>query len=112
MAKPYRQKQKINKKIKAVVEQYLDAVSKEGMPIRSAYIFGSQIRSAGRGGSDIDVCIVSSALQKNWWRESMKLRAIRRQVDLRIEPHGFSPEDFVPEHPLVWEIQQHGVRVR
>ena len=105
-------KRKLDKKICAIVEQYLKDIIKNGVPVKAAYVFGSQVTGQRRPDSDIDVCIISPLFKNEWWKTQMRLRSIRRQIDLRIEPHGFAPEDFIPEHPLAAEIKREGVRMR
>ena len=39
------------------------------------------------------------------------LLRLAAQVDDRIEPAPFTPQDFVPSDPLVSEIQRTGVRL-
>jgi len=35
----------------------------------------------------------------------------RWDVDLRIEPHPFRPEDFTPDNPWVAEILRSGIKI-
>lgn len=104
---------KRNNKIIArqVARDYVKELKKNNVPVTVAYVFGSYISGRPNKNSDIDVCIVSPYIKKQWWKGSKKIWALRHEVDARIEPHIFSPDDFVIENPLVGEIKKHGVKV-
>ncbi|KJU83578.1 DNA polymerase, beta domain-containing protein [Candidatus Magnetobacterium bavaricum] len=36
---------------------------------------------------------------------------IASDIDNRIEPVPFRPEDFIDEDPLVWEIKRYGIKL-
>ena len=112
LKKSVNNKKRLNKKIQTVVEKYLHAIADSGLPIQAAYVFGSQVSGRSNPESDIDIGIISINFRHQWWVTQMKLRALRRPIDLRIEPHGFAPEDFIPEHPLFLEIKRHGIKMQ
>ncbi len=43
--------------------------------------------------------------------ECLDLMRQAAQIDDRMQPHSFPPEDFNASHPLAAEIRQTGVRV-
>src|SRR3989338_8512648 len=106
-------KKTTKKKAKEYVIDFLDYLEREkGLPIESAYFFGSYVKGRPKNWSDIDIAVVSNKFggatdpYEYLWKN---LRDI--DVERGIEPVGFHPKTFVNEDPLVWEIKQHGVRV-
>jgi len=98
----------IIKKIKC----YLKKVSQNGFKIKQAYLYGSYARGKQRKNSDIDVAIVSPAFSADFVTNYVVLARLRKNIDIRIEPKAFLPEEFVDEHPLVWEIKQYGILLK
>lgn len=95
-----------------LVKKYLALVSRK-YPVQAAYLFGSFARGTIREGSDIDVCIISSAFGKDYFDEEMDLRRETLQVDSRIEPVAFNPADFDDKYNvLVHEIKTHGIQIQ
>ncbi|MDP2630650.1 MAG: nucleotidyltransferase domain-containing protein [Candidatus Uhrbacteria bacterium] len=103
---------RIKKKIKTLVDSYLNDLEGRGLEIQAAYIFGSQARGTAHDASDVDVCIISPkfgsphrALQ--WlWREKPLFFS-------QIEPVGYSKKEFSEyRQPLVAEIKKDGIRIR
>lgn len=81
-------------------------------PFHAIYLFGSQVMGKAKAWSDIDVAVVSDKLKKNEDKNRFLLWRIRREVDIRIEPHGFTIEDFQDNSdPLVYEIKRTGIRI-
>lgn len=89
---------------------FLKLVEESGIPIVSAFIFGSYAKGRVREESDIDVCLISPSFS-NIFDDRLKLIRLRRKVDFTIEPHPFNPKDFIDENPLVWEIKTNGEKV-
>ena len=102
---------KIDPAVRKIVLDYASRLEQGNIPIKSLYVFGSHARGKAKKYSDIEVCIVSPSLRRNWWKNSHKLWRARESIDLRLEPHGYAPEDFVSEDPLVYEIKKYGVKV-
>ena len=81
-------------------------------PIQKAFIFGSQVRNTADESSDIDVCLVSPALGKDVINETVSLGQIASTIDLRIEPHPMSPEDFAEKYnALAHEVKTYGIPI-
>ncbi|MBI2008463.1 nucleotidyltransferase domain-containing protein [Candidatus Amesbacteria bacterium] len=86
------------------------SLASQSLPIQKAFIFGSYAKNVADESSDIDVCVVSPALGKDIIDETVFLGQIAGQIDLRIEPHPMSPEDFAEKYnPLAHEIRTHGI---
>jgi predicted nucleotidyltransferase len=70
----------------ATARKYLKKIS-PFVPFESAWLFGSYAGKQQRKDSDIDVGIVIKSLETDYLSTMKKLYQIRRQVDVRIEPH-------------------------
>ena len=96
----------------AVIQTFLEKIRPE-LPIERAYLFGSHATGRTRDYSDIDLAIVSPALNtENSIAINLKIigRASRYNVDL--EPICFSPEEFEKEElPIVLDIKRNGIEI-
>lgn len=98
--------------ILAVVNNYLEKVSQSGISVSEAILFGSWARGSPRPDSDIDICIVSPALGKDWVAETVNLRRLAFDIDSRIEPMPLGPDDISDRfNPLAQEINKYGIRI-
>ena len=48
----------------------------------------------------------------NRYLDSLKIIPFRRNIDNRIEPVTYKPDDFNETDPLVAEIKSHGIELR
>lgn len=81
-------------------------------PFFALYLFGSYAKGRAQKWSDIDVAVLSGAMKKNWNKNEEILWKLGAEVDPRIEPVGFSVEDFNKGNdPMIEEIKRTGVRV-
>ena len=95
-----------------VVRKYAEKLKAEKYPFSAIYLFGSFAKETNHKWSDIDVAIVSKEVEKNWKKGRLKLWELRTDIDTRIEPHGFSPEDFKDYwNPMAHEIKKTGIRI-
>jgi predicted nucleotidyltransferase len=92
------------------LDRFLTAV-RQRHRVQAAYLYGSQVSGTATDWSDIDVAVVSPDFSADLFEERVALMRLAAQVDDRIEPHPFTPEDFSANHPLVSEIQRTGVRI-
>ena len=91
---------------------YAKNLKKSGIPFKAVYLFGSYAKGNSRQGSDIDIAVVSPSLQKKYNEGRFLLWKLRRNIDLRIEPHGFTPKTWNdPSDPLVHEIKTTGLKI-
>ncbi len=99
-------------KAKKIVKKYAEKLKKENYPFSAIYLFGSYAKGRTHKWSDIDVAVVSDRLKKNWNKNEDILWRYTIDVDSKIEPHGFTVEDFKENaDPMVSEIKKTGVRV-
>lgn len=95
-----------------VIRKFLESI-RQDLPIERAYLFGSYATGRSRDYSDIDLAIITPALNsKNSLRVGQDIfhRAMQYNVDL--EPICFSPEEFEKEElPIVLDIKREGVEI-
>ncbi len=92
-----------------VAKKFMSVVSAH-FSVETAYLFGSFAKGNFRPESDIDVAIILN--QKNLtFNSEMELVKLRRDIDLRIEPHAFLKKDFNENNPLAHEILKYGIRL-
>jgi len=92
-----------------IAKKFLSSVS-EHFSVKSAYLFGSFAKENPHLDSDIDIAVVIDQKQFTFNNE-MDLVRLRRDIDLRIEPHAFLNKDFNESNPLAHEILKHGIRI-
>ncbi|HCC69056.1 MAG TPA: nucleotidyltransferase [Nitrospiraceae bacterium] len=100
---------KVNDLIFDTVRRFFDKLNEIGISIEVAYLYGSYVKGKQHKWSDIDVAIISSDFDEDRFDERVRLTMIASEIDDRIEPVPFRPEDFVDEDPLVWEIKKEGI---
>lgn len=95
-----------------IAREYTRALQAAGISCDAVYLFGSQVKQSQHKASDIDVAVISPYLRERYMDGRFLLWKIRRGVDLRIEPHGFTPEDWQDDYdPLVHEIKDTGLKI-
>ena len=102
---------KKNRIILDVVSKYIKNLKKNGVRFTEIYLFGSYIKGTCNPDSDIDLAIVLNKKNIDRFNERLKLMKLRWDVDLRIEPHPFSKEDFNKTDPFVKEITATGLKI-
>lgn len=97
---------------KKIVKNYAEKLKKENFTFSNIFLFGSGAAGKARSWSDIDVAVVSDKFKRNWEHNELLLWKIRREVDSRIEPMGFTVEDFKNNNdPMVVEIKKTGIKI-
>lgn len=101
-----------NDEITTVIKKYAETLKARHYPFSAMYLFGSYARGNTHAGSDIDVAVISDKLKENYDTNRFALWNARMDVDVRIEPHGFTEDDFNNNSdPLAYEIRKTGIRV-
>lgn len=98
-----------NKEIIDKVKKYSELLKTKYTNL-NVYLFGSQVTNSADGDSDIDVAIISDSITNDVIEETFKLMKLRREIDLRIEPHPFSQESF-KDNPFSKEILKTGIKI-
>ena len=97
---------------KKIVKNYSKKLRAENYPFQAIYLFGSHSQRKAHKWSDIDVAVVSNKLKRNYDENRFLLWDLRLDVDTRIEPHGFTVDDFKDNaDPMVYEIKKTGIRI-
>ena len=95
--------------IKSKIYRYLAVLKENGIYPVKAYLFGSYLKGTAHRDSDIDIAIVSPDLGEFRFENQMILMRLTWDIDTRIEPHPFLPEEFTPENPDAAEILKTGI---
>ena len=94
-----------------ITKEFTDLV-KEQFPVDRVYLFGSYAINKANIGSDIDVCVVSSAFGKDYSSEEFELIKLAMKIDSRISPVPSSPQDIQNRwSQLAHEITTHGIQI-
>ena len=93
------------------VKRYIEELEKNGIKIREAILFGSIVKGTAKEWSDIDIALVSPDFTGDRFEDRRKIVPLRRNIDNRIEPLPFRPEDFYDGGMLVEEIKKTGMRL-
>jgi uncharacterized protein len=100
------------KNIKTIANKYLEEVIKSGIPVDSAYLFGSYAKGNSNKFSDIDICVVSKKFGRDYFRESVMLGNLANDVDFKIEAVPMTPDDMNDKYStLASEIKKYGSRL-
>jgi len=90
-----------------ITKRFIRELPKD-MSVKKVYLFGSYIKGFYNEDSDIDIAVVFENI-KDYFSVQLLLMRIRRNIDLRIEPHPFTERDFNESDSLAHEILQTGV---
>ncbi|MBI4239463.1 nucleotidyltransferase domain-containing protein [Candidatus Uhrbacteria bacterium] len=97
---------------KKIVRRYAKSLKQAGYPLQALYLFGSHAKGLAHQWSDIDVAIISDRLKKNREKNSFLLWKLRRDIDTRIEPHGFTVKEFSDAaNPMAAEVKKTGIKI-
>ncbi len=97
--------------IRQIVQRYVAVLQENQIDLKEVFLFGSFSKGNPREYSDIDIAIISGSLSGDRYDDRCRLMHLRWDVDVRIEPHPFRPEDFVDDDPLASEIMRTGIRI-
>jgi uncharacterized protein len=89
---------------------YIDAISSK-YNVRQAILFGSFANGTNHEDSDIDIAVVVNNVT-DIIDTQIDLMKLRRKIDLRIEPHPFTTDDFNKSNPVVNEILKYGIVIK
>ncbi len=97
---------------KKIVKKYAEKLRQENYPFAAIYLFGSYAKGKAHKWSDIDVAVVTDKLKRNRDKNENLLWYMRRDINLMIEPHGFTVKDFQDEcDPMAYEIKKTGEKI-
>jgi len=90
------------------VKEY-STLLKKYFPLEKVYLFGSYAKNTNRPDSDIDVAIVVSHIDGDFFSIQPLLWKLRRQIDDRIEPILIEREN--DKGDFLKEIQKNGIEI-
>ena len=94
-----------------ILTAFLKAIPRDKFNLSKAYLFGSYARNNQHEESDIDLAVIIKNLSDPYSAQ-VELMKLRRNFDLRIEPHPFNESDFSIQNPLVYEILKYGQEIK
>jgi predicted nucleotidyltransferase len=89
-----------------IAKEFASAVA-ERYDCVSIILFGSYAKGLFHLDSDIDIAVVLKDYD-NLISIQLDLMKLRRNIDLRIEPHPIRERDYNNDNPLVNEIKKYG----
>ncbi len=81
------------------------------LELKKAYLFGSYAKGSQHPDSDIDIAIIVGRMD-DFFSVQMQLMRLRRDIDLRIEPHPILDVDFNIQNPFAYEIEKTGFELK
>ena len=96
--------------IREIARRYADALRME-FDLQELYVYGSYAKGTQRTDSDIDIAVVADAFTGDTVEDTWRLMKLRRNIDIRIEPHPFLPSDFTQANPAALEVMRTGIRI-
>ncbi len=91
-------------------KQFIEACRKDGLPVLSAWLFGSYAKGEQHKDSDIDIALVSDSFTINFIDNNHKTALINYNFP-DIEVHHFNTQVFKENDPFINEIKKTGIRI-
>ena len=92
-------------------DEYIKKLKENRIKIWRLYLYGSYAKNTFHAESDIDLAIFLEKEVLDGFEEDVQLMKLRRNIDMRIEPHPFAKSDFDETNPFVKEIIETGERI-
>ncbi|MDD4206303.1 MAG: nucleotidyltransferase domain-containing protein [Candidatus Delongbacteria bacterium] len=93
-----------------IAKKFIEYLKEKKYQIIDAYIFGSYAKGSFGEDSDIDLAVILKTC-KNTFDTQVDLMKLRRNFDLRIEPHPFIEKDIIDNDPFLSEVIKTGIRI-
>lgn len=93
------------------VREYVQKLRENHIKIWRLYLYGSYAKGTYHTDSDIDLAVFLEKDDLDGFEENVQLMKLRRNIDMRIEPHPFAKSDFDETNPFVKEIIETGERM-
>jgi len=93
-----------------IADKYITLIS-QIYSVRKAILFGSFANGTNHDDSDIDIAVILDS-SDDIIDTQIEMMKLRRNVDLRIEPHPFRCQDFNDSNPVANEIMKYGIEIR
>lgn len=98
----------VAKPVVEIIKRYIKELKNNNIPIEQVIIFGSYVKGHPKEESDIDIALISSVFTGDRFEDRRRIVPLRRNIDNRIEPIPFRPEDFYGDGNLIDEIKKTG----
>jgi len=100
-----------NAEIISLVKKFLKKVQSSGIRIEKAYLYGSRVAGKANIYSDIDIAVISPDFSGDRFIDMSKLTRLTWDIDNRMEPVGFRPEEFNEDDPWAIQIIKYGIEI-
>lgn len=105
-------KRKLSQKVIKEVNNYINILKADKLPISQVYVFGSYAKGRPNSYSDIDVCVVSPKFKNTFKALQYLWQKVPTNAHSSIEPIGLNPNDLKDRHStLVSEIKKTGIKI-
>ena len=93
-----------------IAKEFVETCNKNGIPVFSAYLFGSYAKGLQHEYSDIDLALVSDLFTINYLDNNHKTALINWKFP-DIEIHHFNTQVFTNDDPFINEIKRTGIKI-
>jgi len=103
----------VDSKVIDIVKKYLSILSKEGILISKAFLYGSQAHGTATEESDIDLMLVSPLFDEDTDKYAPVLWLSTRKASYKIEPIAVGQKRFQTDDssPLIEIVRQEGIEI-
>jgi len=100
----------VKREIKRIINNYLITLKKNNINYEKVFLFGSFAKEKSSVNSYIDLAIIINEVDDRF-KLQLLLMKLRRNIDLRIEPHPIAKDEFTENNPFASEIMRYGIEV-
>ncbi len=94
-----------------IAKRYIAVLKEHGIQVESAYLYGSYANGTPEKDSDIDILVVSKQFTHSRFEDSVSIAKYRWDVDIRISPLAYHPDNFIPDNIIPYEAMKYGIRI-
>jgi predicted nucleotidyltransferase len=94
------------------VKKYLNVLNRHSIKIEKAYLYGSYATGNYHKDSDIDIVLISRDFGGRRFSDWKRIAPLTEDIDVRIEPMPYRPEDFTDSDPLAVEVMATGEEIK
>ncbi len=96
--------------VKNILKAYAKVLKKHNISLEKMYLYGSFAKGNNTLWSDIDIVVISKDFANNVEKEDI-LWATRENIDLRISPLSYTPEEWEEEISIKDQVDRYGIRI-
>ncbi len=94
-----------------IIQRYIEVLREHGIEVESAYLYDSYANGKPEKDSDIDIVVVSKQFTHSRFEDSVSIAKYRWDVDLRISPLAYHPDNFTADNIIPSEAMTYGIRI-